>query len=91
MAKPEHDSISTTELVRNLSVVIDKVRISGHSLYITKGTQTVAELGPPPKPGLPISKLAGVLKSLPKLGDDIDVLGKDLESIRRQARLPGNP
>ena len=40
MAKPAHDSITATELVRNLSFIIDKVRMTGHSLYITKGSQT---------------------------------------------------
>ncbi|MEE9493593.1 MAG: hypothetical protein V3W04_09490 [Gammaproteobacteria bacterium] len=91
MAKPAHDAITATELVRNLAVAIDKVRITGHSLYITKGSQTVAELSPPPKPGLPINKLAGLLKSLPRLGDDISAMDKDLETIRRQANLPENP
>ncbi len=91
MAKPAHDTITATELVRNLSVAIDRVRITGHSLYITKGLQTVAELSPPPKPGLAINKLAGLLRSLPKLGDEATALAKDLESIRRQANLPENP
>jgi len=91
MAKPAHDTITATELVRNLAVAIDKVRMTGHSLYITKGSQTVAELSPPPKPGLPINKLAGLLKSLPKLGDDASAMAKDLETIRHQANLPENP
>jgi len=91
MEKPVHDAITTTELVRNLSIAIDKVRMTGHSLYITKGLQTVAELRPPPKLGLPINKLAIFLKSLPKLGDDTSDMAKDLETIRRQANLPENP
>jgi len=91
MAKPAHDAITATELVRNLSVAIDKVRMTGNSLYITKGSQTVAELSPPPKPGLPINKLADLLKSLPKLGDDASAMAKDLDNIRRQANLPENP
>ena len=91
MAKPAHNTITATELVRNLSVAIDKVRISGQSLYITKGSQTVAELRPPPKPGLPINELAGLLKLLPKLSDDASVMAKDLETIRRQANLPEDP
>lgn len=85
------DTITATELVRNLSFAIDKVRITGNSLYITKGAQTVAELSPPPKPGLPINKLAELLKSLPKLGDDASAMAKDLEKIRRQATLPEDP
>jgi antitoxin (DNA-binding transcriptional repressor) of toxin-antitoxin stability system len=91
MAKPAHDTITATELVRNLSVIIDKVRLTGHSLYITKGSQTVAELSPPPKPGLPMNKLAGLLKSLPKSGDDVSAMSRDLEKIRRHTGLPDNP
>jgi len=91
MAEPTHNTITATELVRNLSVAIDKVRLTGQSLYITKGSQTVAELSPPPKSGLPINKLADLLKSLPKLGDDTSVMAKNQEAIRRQARLPNNP
>jgi len=91
MAKPVHDTITATELVRNLSVAIDKVRMTGHSLYITKGSQTVAELRPPPKPGLPVDQLAGLLKSLPSLAADASSMAKDLENIRQQANLPENP
>lgn len=91
MTKPASDTITATELVRNLSVAIDKVRMTGHSVYITKGSQTVAELSPPPKSGLPINKLAGLLNALPKLGDDAAALAKDLENIRCQANLPESP
>jgi len=91
MAKPAHDSITATELVRNLSFIIDKVRMTGHSLYITKGSQTVAELSPPPKLGLPINKLSELLKSLPKLGEDVSAMTRDLEKIRRNTGLPDNP
>jgi len=90
MAKPAHNTITATELVRNLSVAIDKVRVSGQGLYITKGSQTVAELKPPPKAGLAINKLAGLLNSLPKLGDAATDMAKDLEQIRREANLPEN-
>ncbi len=91
MVKTAHDTITATELVRNLSAAIDKVRMTGHSLYITKGSQTVAELNPPPKPGLPLNKLAGLLKLLPKSGNDASAMTSDLENIRRQANLPDNP
>ncbi len=91
MYKPTHDTITATELVRNLANAIDKVRITGHSLYITKGSQTVAELSPPPKRGLPISKLPALLKNLPNLGKDAATMAEDLETIRRKAQLPNNP
>lgn len=91
MDKSMHDTITATELVRNLAGIIDEVRMSGHSLFITKGSQTVAELSPPPKAGLPVNKLAALLQSLPGLGDDAKDMAKDVETIRERAGLPDNP
>jgi hypothetical protein len=71
--------------------LIDKVRISNRSLYITKGSQTVAELRPPPKPGLPVGELGRLLGSLPKLGEDTESLVEDMDTIRAQGQLPDNP
>jgi antitoxin (DNA-binding transcriptional repressor) of toxin-antitoxin stability system len=88
MMQTAHESISATELVRNLSAMIDKVRMSGRSLYITKGTQTVAELSPPPRSGYPIVKLASLLNSLPKLDSDAEAMAKDLKKIKARAGLP---
>ena len=83
-------SISTTEMVRNLSAVIDKVRMSGQILFITKGSQTVAQLSPPPKSGYPVDKLSDFLASLPKLNDDASSFSDDLESLKQKAELPGS-
>lgn len=85
------DSISATELARNISMSIDTVRMTGQSLYITKGSQTVAELCPPPKRGFPIARLAEMIAILPKLGDDSKRMAKDIERIRSKAALPENP
>ena len=85
-----HEYISATELVRNFAYVVDNVRMSGRSIYITKGTQTVAELSPPPKSGFPVSKLADFFKSLPKLGDDAEKMTDDLKMIKHNTRLPDN-
>jgi antitoxin (DNA-binding transcriptional repressor) of toxin-antitoxin stability system len=85
------DTISATELVRNLSAVVDNVRISGQSLYITKGSQTVAQLSPPPKQGFPAAKLSDLLNSLPSLGDDAKDFSADIEKLKQHAQLPDNP
>ncbi len=90
MTIKKHESISATELARNVSMSIDKVRISGRSMYITKGSQTVAELCPPPKSGFSVEKLGDLLRSLPKLGTDAEFMKIDLEKVRVQAKLPGN-
>ncbi|MBL4867084.1 MAG: hypothetical protein JKY67_12005 [Pseudomonadales bacterium] len=87
----QHESISATELARNLAMSIDKVRLSGQSIFITKGTQTVAELCPPPKLGFPIAKLADLITSLPKLGADAESMSKDINTSRENAKLPGTP
>ncbi|WP_163836679.1 hypothetical protein [Spartinivicinus ruber] len=87
----QHDSISATELARNMASVIDKVRVSGHSVYITKGSQTIAELSPPPKQGFPIEQLGSLLASLPSLGNDAQQMAEDLKAARSRADLPENP
>ena len=86
-----HETITATDLVRNFSAMVDKVRISGRSIYITKGMQTIAELSPPPKSGFPIKNLASFLKTLPSLGDDADDMSQDIKSIKNKAQLLENP
>jgi len=88
MKNEVHESVTATELVRNLSGVIDRVRMSGQSLYITKGTQTVAELRPPPKAGYPINRLPGLLNALPELGEEVTGMADDLERIKKTAAVP---
>lgn len=86
-----HETISATELVRNFSAMVDKVRISGKSIYIIKGLQTIAELSPPPKSGFPIQNLTNFLKSLPHLNEDAESMSHDLTSIKESTKLPENP
>ena len=86
-----HETISATDLVRHFSAAIDKVRISGKSLYITKGVQTIAELSPPPKSGFPIKNLKNFLQNLPSLGDDVEHMSRELKFIRNTSSLPENP
>ncbi|MDR4503349.1 MAG: hypothetical protein MRK01_00980 [Candidatus Scalindua sp.] len=91
MQNKVYETITATDMVRNLSVVIDKVRMSGRSLYITKGSQTVAELRPSPKAGYPVTKLADLLRSLPRLEEEGTAMAEDLKAIRKIATLPENP
>lgn len=86
-----HDTITATELARNLSAVIDRVRLNRRALSVTKGSQTVAELGPPPKAGYPIARLGEMLASLPGLGNGAADMLEDQQHIRRLAALPENP
>ncbi len=84
-------TITATELVRNLSGMIDQVRISGKPLLIKKGTQTVAELRPPQKTGFPVAQLGEFLKGLSNFGKEKKAMSRDLAKIRKKASLPKNP
>lgn len=50
------DTITVTELARNLASVIDRVRVSSRRIAITRGNQTVAELSPAVQPGMTAGK-----------------------------------
>ena len=86
-----HETISATDLVRNFSAMVDKVRISGCSLYITKGTQTIAELSPPPKTGFPLKELGNFLAKLPDLGADASYMAAAIKTIKNKAQILENP
>ena len=88
MEKQASLSITATEFVRNFSTVVDKVRLSGRSISITKGTQTIAKLSPANKAGCPMPELINLLSSTHNLGEDIEALSKDLLDIKQQARIP---
>ncbi len=85
------NTISISDLVRNLSSAIDTVRVTGTALYVTKGAKTVACLEPPPKRGISACELADILESLPKLKKDSHNFAVDIRSIRNRTALPGNP
>lgn len=85
------ETISATELARNISASIDRVRVTGVSLQITKSSQTVAELSPPAKAGFPIEELTNMIAELPSLHSDSDSMLNDIIDIRAAAKLPNSP
>jgi PHD/YefM family antitoxin component YafN of YafNO toxin-antitoxin module len=91
MQANSHEIITATDLARNLSAAIDRVRLNRRSLWITKGSQRVAELSPASKVGYPILQLADLLASLPRLDEGAADMASDQTAIRRQAALPENP
>ncbi|MCX7114818.1 MAG: hypothetical protein NTW08_02750 [Gammaproteobacteria bacterium] len=87
-----HNTITATSFARNIAAVIDKVRFSGKSIDITKGSQTIVTLVPPLKMGLPINQLEQLFKELPHLGvDEASSMAHDLEQLRRQANIVEDP
>jgi len=88
----ETQCISATDLARNMAQTIDAVRISRTTVLITKGTKIIAQLAPPPKIGLSMQGLIGLLKSIPGLSaTDSQLFTNDLKTIRSSAKLSANP
>jgi hypothetical protein len=81
-----NESVTTDDLARDLNGIIDKVRTSGNSVYITECVQTVAELAPPPKQAMSLGKLIELLQSTPSLGEDGPAMADDLARIRRSVK-----
>lgn len=86
MKAPKRESISATELARNLASTIDHVRLSGQVVDITKGKQIIAQLTPAKSKGFSIEQLEDFFQGLPHLDDHS--LEDDLKKIRDQANLP---
>jgi antitoxin (DNA-binding transcriptional repressor) of toxin-antitoxin stability system len=76
---------TVTDVLRNFSDYINRVNYRGERFVLTRGGKEVAELGPAPRAGRPLSELPGVLVSLPRLGEDeAAYFGEDLERVRAE-------
>lgn len=80
--------ITATELARNLSDILNRARYKGESFVIERNGEAVAQIDPPPKPGLTLGELAALLRELPPLDDKF---ADDLESARSILRDPVVP
>ena len=85
------EKISTTELARNLSSIIDRVRINHTHITITKRNQSIAELIPAHQQGFPVARLAEFLKNQSLAPVNQKEFSKDLDLIRKKSSLPDNP
>lgn len=80
--------VTVTELARNLSSIIDRVRISSTRVSITRGAQTVAELSPAVQPGITLGKLLNSLQHSALPEDERQRYGVDLKTVRESASVP---
>jgi antitoxin (DNA-binding transcriptional repressor) of toxin-antitoxin stability system len=76
--------LTVTEVARNFSEILGRVRFKGERFILLKGGKPVAELRPAKGPAhLRLKDLPEVLAALPHLGaDDADRFARDLESAR---------
>jgi antitoxin (DNA-binding transcriptional repressor) of toxin-antitoxin stability system len=63
-----HQVISATNLARNFSEFLNRVRYQGVTLDVTRGNDVIACISPPsPAGGFPIAQLDRLFASLPRL------------------------
>jgi antitoxin (DNA-binding transcriptional repressor) of toxin-antitoxin stability system len=84
-------SVTATEAVRKFSDLLNTIKFKGGQYTIIRGGKPVAVLGPA---GLPshertLGELKGLLKKIPRLGEEAAAFEKDLkEAARKQPALP---
>ena len=81
------ETVTITELARNLASIIDRVRISSIRVSITRGTQTVAELSSVVQPGLTLEGLLDLLQHSALPEDERQRYGMDLKTVRASASV----
>jgi len=87
-------TISTTELSRSLSNILNKVHYQGESYQIKRGKEIIAKIIPDAtkKSILKVTDLNKVLKSLPHLDSkDQQAFEKDIEKIRIKMKQKEKP
>lgn len=77
--------VSVTELLRNFSEILGRVRFRGERFVVLRGGKPVAELGPTAEAGtVRLGELPGILSSLPRLDpEDAEQFAADLRSLRK--------
>lgn len=76
-------NITVTEAVRNFSELLNNIRYRGECYTILKGGKPAAMIGPAAGDlkGRKLSDLRGILRKLPRLGDDEESFAKDIAQV----------
>lgn len=84
-------TITATEAVRRFSEILNSIKYTGANYTIVRGGKPVAMIRPVEDhaKGLTLGDLAGLVKSLPALGDEAERFKKDVrEAHKRQPHMP---
>lgn len=84
-------TITATEAVRKFSEILNSIKYAGNDYTIMRGGKPVATIRPPEThaKALTLGDLAGLVKSLPALGDEAERFKKDIKEARkRQPPIP---
>lgn len=80
--------LSVTEVARNLSEILGRVRFKGERFVVLRGGKPVAELRPTAAvPAVRAADLPVLLADLPRLDpDEAEQFARDLEAVRAACR-----
>ena len=84
--------IKATEVARNLSDILNRVRYRGMSFDIQRGKEIIARITPAiPESPIDASQLIEAIASLPKLSEhELQQFEKDLKKLRKTVLEPKN-
>lgn len=84
-------AVTATEAVRKFSEILNSVKYKGNHYTILRSGKPIASINPAEKSfkEMTLGELKGLLKKLPRLGDEAERFGRDLkEIIKRQPSMP---
>jgi len=84
-------TITATEAVRKFSEILNSIKYTGNDYTIMRGGKPVATIRPAEThaKALTLGDLAGLVKSLPTLGEEAERFKKDVkEALKRQPSMP---
>ena len=84
-------TITATEAVRKFSEILNSIKYTGNDYTIMRGGKPVATIRPAETHAkeLTLGDLAGLVKSLPSLGEEADRFKKDVSEARKhQPHMP---
>lgn len=84
-------TITATEAVRKFSEILNSIKYTGNDYTIMRGGKPVATIRPAEThaKALTLGDLAGLVKSLPALGDEAERFQKDIrEAHKQQPHMP---
>lgn len=85
--------LNVTEVARNLSEILGRVRFKGERFVVLRGGKPVAELRPTAAaPAARAADLPAILADLPRLDPgDAEQFARDLEAVRTASRRSAEP
>ena len=82
-------TVSASDAARGMGDLLGRVRYRGESFLIKRGRAVVAQLGPPPAPGVTGRELARAWREMPHMTSAEALLfDKDVRAFRRAANRP---